>query len=773
MLKKTLIAICGIAVAILLVPVSASAQSGCSYIAYGAVLTAEQWNKCFAAKQNSLGYVPVNKDGDVMLGKLVMTQSSVTAAGLNLPQGSAPSSPVNGDMWTTLAGVFARINNVTVGPFGSISGANFAATPPLAVSFVGSLGTFSINIDSNFAVSGGNLALAPIASGSLLANSGGSSAEPVGTTPSAWFSRWCSGTAGNFPYASGASTWGCLPLFATANTWTAKQSINLNASSLASPLSGSVLQLQQADATIARVELDAFGATPIFSCVRGDGTKASTTALLVNDEICALNAWGYTAPGTLSATAAASYRVFAAENWSSGHQGTYTRIATTPVAGTALADIVSFENDGSIIVPPSITGGSKGAGTINAAGLYINGVAVTSAGITALTGDGTATGPGSAALTLATVNSNVGSFGGASSVPSFTVNGKGLITAASVTTVVAPAGTLTGTTLNSTVVTSSLTSVGSLVGGSTGAGFTIALGSSTITGILPLANGGANAALTASNGGVVYSTASALAVLPGTVTAGQCLLSGSSAAPSWGSCSGAASVSSVTNADSTLTISPTTGAVVASLNLGQANTWTAAQTFPASGILLKGSSTGLTTFTSANAGASNFTVTVPAATDTLANLAGTQTLSNKTLVAPALGTPASGVLTNATGLPIGTGVSGLGTGIATALAVNTGSSGAPSILIASGASAMGTSAIASAACATVVTATATGTATTDVLTASFNADPTAVTGYVASTSGMLTIFAYPTANTANFKVCNNTSASITPGAVTINWRVVR
>src|SRR3984885_502558 len=82
---------------------------------------------------------------------------------------------------------------------------------------------------------------------------------------------------------------------------------------------------------------------------------------------------------------------------------------------------------------------------------------------------------------------------------------------------------------------------------------------------------------------------------------------------------------SVANSDGTLTISPTTGAVVASLALGHANTWTAAQTFTNSDLKLLGSSTGVTTFTSANAGASNFTLTVPAATDTLAALAQTQT----------------------------------------------------------------------------------------------------------------------------------------------------
>lgn len=50
---------------------------------------------------------------------------------------------------------------------------------------------------------------------------------------------------------------------------------------------------------------------------------------------------------------------------------------------------------------------------------------------------------------------------------------------------------------------------------------------------ISLSSGGTSASLTASNGGIVYSTASAMAILSGTATAGKVLQSGASSAPTW------------------------------------------------------------------------------------------------------------------------------------------------------------------------------------------------------------------------------------------------
>lgn len=78
------------------------------------------------------------------------------------------------------------------------------------------------------------------------------------------------------------------------------------------------------------------------------------------------------------------------------------------------------------VIPSCAADGVHGLTYTNGTGVLCTSITGTGSGITALTGDVTASGTGSVAATLATINTNVGSFTGAN----ITVNGKGLVTAA-------------------------------------------------------------------------------------------------------------------------------------------------------------------------------------------------------------------------------------------------------------------------------------------------------------------------------------------------------
>lgn len=55
----------------------------------------------------------VNKNGDIFTGNIALPAATTAYASLTIPHGTAPTSPVNGDIWTTTSGVLARINGTT------------------------------------------------------------------------------------------------------------------------------------------------------------------------------------------------------------------------------------------------------------------------------------------------------------------------------------------------------------------------------------------------------------------------------------------------------------------------------------------------------------------------------------------------------------------------------------------------------------------------------------------------------------------------------------
>lgn len=169
---------------------------------------------------------------------------------------------------------------------------------------------------------------------------------------------------------------------------------------------------------------------------------------VVNGTLNALTSWLLTSQVTTVGTDPLTYVKFSINPTT---QLTNTLTAThifvgngsnvaTDVALTLSASGGAFSlSNAGVLTMPNADGSTRGL-LLAADWTTFNGKQAAGNYITALTGDATASGPGSVALTLATVNANVGSF----TYASITVNAKGLITAASSGT--APENVLTFST---------------------------------------------------------------------------------------------------------------------------------------------------------------------------------------------------------------------------------------------------------------------------------------------------------------------------------------
>jgi hypothetical protein len=184
----------------------------------------------------------------------------------------------------------------------------------------------------------------------------------------------------------------------TGDTMTGALVINLNAAPATPPGGGTVLHLKGIDGATEHIYINAysagtFGAAPNIQFAAAAGTGAAPAPLHSGDFLGSLSYAGYwrSAAGASGwSTNRVALNAFALDNFSDTAQGTQLQVKATPPGSTSLTTVLTI-SPGLQVGAPTL--GDRGAGSINAQAIYIQGQAVGAAtGAVPIVG-GTMTGP--------------------------------------------------------------------------------------------------------------------------------------------------------------------------------------------------------------------------------------------------------------------------------------------------------------------------------------------------------------------------------------------
>lgn len=81
-----------------------------------------------AFRMQGADYFTMSGTGNTFLYPVIAPTATTSIPSVRMPHGTAPTVPTNGDLWTTTAGLYVRVNGATVGPLIDASGGGALAT---------------------------------------------------------------------------------------------------------------------------------------------------------------------------------------------------------------------------------------------------------------------------------------------------------------------------------------------------------------------------------------------------------------------------------------------------------------------------------------------------------------------------------------------------------------------------------------------------------------------------------------------------------------------